>query len=495
MARKRDFETAFTSLCDQVHVPFKVRIPAGYSTFTIDVPKIFGDRHFYFSSLFLTPDFYSIEAAVENLEDPDVMNTPINHEILLKASFLSKPSLYPETFELEKTVIKTQNVPLKINDFFEAHKPESCIHLGCFFDWTDKRFEYVGGSWEKFMKDMASDYYNQPLDPKKHFNALPISARTIYGVNNYLIPTDMSDDNLENIRFRLWLAPNTDALFSTDGHLLSLGFTPDQLGERIYQNKIIIENDHSLMTFSMFEAENPHQIKLTKEVIKHTFKMNLKVNNSVFITYEYPMSITKSASMKNINYFTMLKEAMAQIGEFANFLVDVSYDDTAKKFKFTFPKNPAMSKMTLLVGKDLAERLGYGLVDSITDTNAEGERVDDEIDVTKTETKARALGYDTGMILVTNDSKTSNSMKGISDQLMCTIYPTSTGVYEISLLESCFSPPTMHLPNFYSSKQGDIPVTFKLYRFLDSNQPVSLDWKNGAFVCGQFRGIKKEKEV
>ena len=495
MSRKRNFETAFTSLCDQVHVPFKVRIPAGHSTFAIDVPKIFGDRHFYFSSLFLTPDFYSIEAAFENLDDPDVMNTPINYEILLKATFLSKPSLYPETFEMEKTVIKTQNVALKVNDFFEAHKPEPCIHLGGFFDWTDKRFEEVGGTWDNFVKEMASDYYNQPLDPSKHFNALPISARTIYGVNNYLIPTNMSEDNIEHLRFRLWLAPNTDALFSTDGHLRSLGFSPEQLGERIYQNKIIIENDHTLMTFSVFEAENPHIPKLSKEVIKHTFKMTLKVNNSVFITYEYPTSIKKSASMKNVNYFQMLREAMGHLGEFCNFMVNVSYDDTTKKFKFTFPRNPAMSKMTLLVGKDLAERLGYGLVDSITDLNAEGERVEDDIDVTKTETKARALGYDTGMILVTNDSKTSNSMKGISDQLMCTVYPTSTGVYEISLLESCFSPPTMHLPNFYSSGQGDIPVTFKLYRFLDSNQPVTLDWKNGAFVCGQFRGIKREEDV
>ena len=495
MSRKRNYETAFKSLCDQVHVPFKVRIPAGHSTFTIDVPKIFDDRLFYFSSLFLTPDFYSIEAAVEDLEDPEVKNTPIGYDIVLKATFLSKPSLYPETFELEKSVTKTQALTLKVNAFFEAHKPDPCIHLGGFFDWTDKRFDDYNGSWDNFMKDMASDYYNEPLDLTKHFNALPISARTIYGVNNYLFPLDMNEDNRENIRFRLWLAPNTDALFSTDHHLLALGFSVQQVGERIYQNKIIIENDHTEMTFSMFEAENPHEIKMTKDVIKYTFKMNLKINNSVFMTFEYPMSINKANSMKNSNYFAMLKEALRNVSEYCNFLLDVSYDDSAKKFKFVFPRNPAMSKMSFLVGKDLAERLGFGLVNSISNTNAEGERVDDDIDVTKTETKARALGYDTGMILVTNDSKTSNSMKGISDQLMCTVYPTSTGVYEISLLESCFSPPTMPLPNFFSSGQPDIPVTFKLYRFLDSNQPVTLDWKNGAFVCGQFRGIKREEEL
>jgi len=75
------------------------------------------------------------------------------------------------------------------------------------------------------------------------------------------------------------------------------------------------------------------------------------------------------------------------------------------------------------------------------------------------------------------------------------VYPTATGVYEISGLESRFAPPTMHLPNFFSSAQGDVHVTFKLYRFLDSNQPATLDWKNGAFVCGQFRGIEPDQHL
>ena len=492
MSRKRNYDTA---LCDQVHVPFKTRIPAGHSTFTINVPKIFNERKFYFSSLFLTPDFYSIEAAMEDLDDPDVMNTPIEYEIGFKSTFLSKPSLYPETFELDKTIVKTQVLPQKVNEFFEAHKPSCCVHLGSFFDWTDIRFEIVGGTWDDFMKEMAIEYYNVPLDPTKHFNALPVSARNIYGVNNYLFPTKMSEETREHLRFRLWLAPNTDALFSSDVHLLTMGFSEDQLGDRVYHRKFLIENDNGTMSFSMFEAENPHEPKMSKDDIKKEFKMDLKLHDNVFITYEYQMSITKAKSMKNINYFTMLKDALGHLSEYCNLLMDISYNETAKKYKFTFPRNPAMSKMTLFLPKDLAERLGFGLVNSITETNAEGDHVDDDIDVSKTETKARALGYDTGMIVVTNDSTTSNAMKGISDQLMCTVYPNSTGVYEISLLESCFAPPTMSLPNFFPTRQADIPVTFKLYRFLDSNQPVTLDWKNGAFVCGQFRGIPRQEHL
>ena len=498
MSKRQKLDSNVKSLCNQVHVPFKTRIPAGYSTFTINVPKIFGDRKFYFSSFFLTPDFYSLEAAAEDLDDPEVMNTPIIYEILLKLTFLKQPSLYPETFELDKLVTKPTVLVQKVNDFFEAHKPNPCIHLGAFFDWTDIRFEEQGGLWEEwgeYMEEMALTFYNEPLDPAKHFNALPMSARNIYGVNNYLFPKVMSEETLEHVRFRLWLAPNTDALFSSDTHLLCLGFSAEQLGDRISRRKILIANDNLTMSFSTFEAHNPHKPKMTKEDIKNAFKMNLRLSDQVFITYEFRLSITKGDSLKNKNYFTTLKKAMETLSLFCNFLVDVSYNDTTKKFKFTFPHHDAISKCTLLVPTDLAERLGFGLITNITSLNAEGDRVEDDIDVTKTETKARALGYDTGMILVTNEATTSNSMKGISDQLMCTIYPTATGVYEISALESCFSPPTMSLPHFFPSGQADIPITFKLYRFLDSNQPVTLDWKNGAFVCGQFRGIELEDQL
>ena len=491
MSKKRTFDEAF---CDPVTVPFKARVPAGHCTFTIEVPKIYEDRRFFFSSFFLMPDFYSTEAALEDLEDPEVQNTPIEYEIVLKQTFLSKPSLYPETFELDKAITKTQVLPQKVNDFFEAHKPSGCLHLGAFFDWIDTRF-YLG-SWDEYMKSMAKEFYNEPLDKAKHFNALPVSARSIFGVNNYLFPTNMSEETREFIRFRLWLAPNTDAYFSSDVHLLCMGFSEEQLGDRVYQRKILIENDNSVMGFSMFPAENPYDVTMSKEVIKHQFKMDLALNDNVFITYDYPIVIKKADSFKNKNYFDKLKEALAEIREFSNFMLDVAYNATTKKFKFSFARNPSLSKMTLLVPTDLAERLGFGLITGINENNAEGERVDDDdIDVTKTETKARALGYDTGMILVTNEAKTTNTLKGISEQLMCTVYPTATGVYEISGLESRFAPPTMHLPNFFSSAQGDVHVTFKLYRFLDSNQPATLDWKNGAFVCGQFRGIEPDQHL
>jgi hypothetical protein len=168
----------------------------------------------------------------------------------------------------------------------------------------------------------------------------------------------------------------------------------------------------------------------------------------------------------------------------------VSYNSQAKKFRFTFPTNDTLVKATLLVPTDLAERLGFGLVTDISEKNKEGEHVEDEFDITKTETRSRALAYDTGMIVVSYDGTRSISMAGIYEQFMCSLYPTAAGAYEMSLLESCFTPISMELPQFHNTANALVPVTFKLSRFLDDDRLVALDWKNGAFVSGLLCGIK-----
>ncbi len=80
---------------------------------------------------------------------------------------------------------------------------------------------------------MAPSYYSESFDPAKHFNALPHSARKVFGVNNYLLPTLLIGEVLENVRLRINIAPN---LFATDTHLLSMGFDSSQYGNRKYKN-------------------------------------------------------------------------------------------------------------------------------------------------------------------------------------------------------------------------------------------------------------------
>ena len=491
MSRKRTHEVAFS---EPVTVPFKKRIPAGHANFTIEVPKSYSDMRFFFSSFYITPDFYSTEAALEELEDPEEAETPILFDMGVKNVYPKKADFYPGTFELDKAVTKTAQVMTKVNAFFEGHKPQICLSLGTFFDWTDKRFDADEETWDEFMEIMAMEYYGEALDKTKHYNALPLSARSIPLVNNYLFPTLEIENVRENISFRLWMAPNTGTNFSTDGHLRAMGFTPKQIGKRSGQKKFVFKNQ-LYAHFEVVRAQNAPQFDIPQESLKNLLKIDLRALTSVFIPTEIKMEMKKKDSFKNENYATAMKKAMQDLSACTNTRVNVNYDEATKKFKFIFPPNPDVLRTTITLPTDLAERLGFGLVDSINRDRTEGDRVDDDFDITKTETKARALGYDTGMILVTNESKTSNTLIGISDQLMCTVYPNAVGVYSISPLENCFEPPTMSLPNFFSGGQNDVSVPYKLYRFLDNNEPAKLDWKNGAFVCGQLRGLKPDQQL
>ena len=403
---------------DSVYVPFKDRIPAGHCTFSINVPKIYSDKKFFFTSLVLTPDFYSTEAAIENLEDPEEKNSLINYEMKLNVSFQRKPSLFPEEFVMPISVTTTGELAAQINAFFEVHKPAAVSRLGCFFDWKDLLYsEETGQTWDEWVRQLAIVYYGEPFDENKHFNALPVSARTVHGCNNYLFPT----------------------------HIMVKKKTP--------------------------------------------FKLLLQVHSTTYMSNNVIVSITKGESFKNVSYVEMMKKGLETLSYQSNLKLNMSYNAKAKTFIFTFPTHDSLALVTLIVPNDLAERLGFGLINDITKNNNEGDRVEDQIDVTKTETKARALGYDTGMIVVTYEGKTSNSMAGISEQFMCTLFPTQTGTFEMSLMEKFNMPSTVGLPNYYSSASGEVPITFKLFRFLDNNQPMKLDWKNGAFVFGQFHGI------
>ena len=67
---------------------------------------------------------------------------------------------------------------------------------------------------------MAPVYYGEAYDTNKHFNALPPSARKVFFVNNYLIPTEMTEEVLKNFRLRMNIAPNSVGNFSTDSYLI-----------------------------------------------------------------------------------------------------------------------------------------------------------------------------------------------------------------------------------------------------------------------------------
>jgi hypothetical protein len=492
ISRKRTFDGDSTTF-REVYVPFKQRIPLGRSEFTVKVPQIYTDRRFFFSSLVLMPDFYSKEAQAENTEDQEVLDTPIDYEVFYKIIFETTPPFYPDTFTLvPREITTTVQLVEAINSFFEIHKPAVATRLGMFFDWIDLRFDGNPLSgWDNWVQNvMALAYYGEDYDPAKHYNALPLSARSVIGVNNYLIPTNLTGENLQHLRFRLILAPNTTGAFSTGGPLRDMGFTQTQLGQRGKLNKLRIVNEENA-TFHFLLANKSFVENLDKT---STFKVDLEITTTDYVSNNSIVSVTKGDSVKNVSYEKALKKVLEVFSYDSNIKIDMSYSEAEKTFSFTFPQDRAIRRATIVVPTDLSERLGFELVNDITNNNKKGQPVSEDVDVKNTEAKARALGYDTGVVVVSNANIRSNTTAGINEEFMCSLYPTATGTFEIPHLESCFKPATTQLPHFYTSSTGTVPAHFKLSRFLDNDDLVHLDWKNGAFVSGLLRGSKPKTE-
>ena len=218
-----------------VHCPFRLSVPEGMSKFTVMVPREYiQERQFYFADLCLSPDYYNIKSAQEGMDTDQELEATIKHDMYIKA-VVNKENLYPDKFELARagTVVGFLN---DVNNFFENHKPIGIKRSAFFFDWIDIAQEESGISVDDFIQAAAIIYYGEQYNPTKHYNALPISLRSLTkfypALNNYLFPTERSATMWTRLRRRMWIAPNTRVYFSTNAQLQACGFSDEQIGPR-----------------------------------------------------------------------------------------------------------------------------------------------------------------------------------------------------------------------------------------------------------------------
>jgi hypothetical protein len=236
-----------------INVPFRIKIPAGSSTFTVPVPKAFNDRLYHFSDLVLVADYYSLLAFDYGLDVQEELDEMVDYSFFLTCPMAASP--YGPDVVMPASVKTTLVTAKWINDKFEEIKPEGLIHLGMFFDWTDLRYvPSATQTWDDWIVAMATSYYGVPYSPDLHFNKLPLSARTVKGSNNYLFPTTPTEEDEANIRFRMHLSPNAKIQCSTDGHLFDMGFSIPQIGNRIKSRYNFINEESN--RFAMIQAED-----------------------------------------------------------------------------------------------------------------------------------------------------------------------------------------------------------------------------------------------
>jgi hypothetical protein len=217
---------------------------------------------------------------------------------------------------------------------------------------------------DTYYQRMAPVYYGEAYNANKHYNALPHSARNIRMANNYLIPTQWTDDLLLNFRLRMNIAPNSVGNFSTDSYLLSLGFDSSQYGKRKYTTDSFKMENRSLRFFRTVEANGEILPELI--VTPNKFRMSMDISEVNFISEDFFLKITKKDSIKNERFETELKKVFMDIEKTCNISYGVTYNATTKRFQFQFPSNNKMTKMKVVLPGDLAERLGFKLNGEIT---------------------------------------------------------------------------------------------------------------------------------
>jgi len=467
-----------------VHVPFRVSVPAGQSTFSVNVPKSFDDRKFFFTDLQLVPDFYNAEAAEFGLDTDEELDQLLDFPLSLIAEygegFLPVVDYDPGPASTTPALVDI------LNDHYETTKPEGYEHLVHFYDWTDINWDPNVMTWDQWVREtMALAYYNEAFNEEKHFNKLPQSARTIQGTNNYLFPTNLSEVILESLRFRQWRAPNTRAFYSTNGQVNAMGFPDDQIGPRTANKRYMFENRNKV--FEIMMAELPTTLHFPDKL--HTLKITVTNYSNNFSTRFSRVKITERDARKNEKLYKAIKDILKGITNRSNFQIDLTYDKSTMMFTFSFPTNELLN-VILVIQPELSERIGFKMARRIDRRNPTSVKVDDTPDVKETEKKCRALCYDTGMVIVSDDNTGSNTTAGINELYMATLLPNDTGAMVLSHNTFlCSEPITTYLPSVAMGISNWVPMTFKLHRIMDDSQWVNFAWTNGAFAVGHLRGI------
>jgi hypothetical protein len=470
-----------------IFIFFKQSVPAGHSTFEVPISRNHLHRRFSFDELYLVPVLYSDQASAFDLDTDEQLDEIITYDIYMKINFDPRNRFYPDTYLGLPGTKATWKLCNDMNLFFEYKKPYGILHLATFFDWIDLRYDPAGDEkFDEFMQKMALVYYGEIYDPVKHYNALPPSARTIYGVNNYLFPTELTEDNLNNIRLRLNIAPNTNVNVSTNGHLREMGFSDDQIGDRNMTNRNFIFDNEETTQFGHITADFPIKETLTYKPVD--FRVYCQIIRNHFFSEAVKVSITRRNSFRNENYETAVKDALDNLAQQCNIIFNVSYNPKVKKFTFTFPINVNMRDQTIFLVPELSERLGFAQVTDVAEGNKTGERVDDSPDPKETQDKARALAYDTSVVIVSSLSQSDNNTIISGADYMASLFPTETGSMEMRFNQFGLEPPSMIMPTFATSLPT-ISTTFSLSTFLDNNTLTDLKWKDGAFIIGILRGV------
>jgi len=479
---------------DDVYIHFRVAIPSGLSTFTLKVPHRYLEdarRRFFFSQMHLVPDYYSLDAEKLKLDADPNMDQPLTRTFQAKLYYRDNKVIYGSEYVNSLTLTKTTDLIEAINRHFENEKPNFAHTTPFFIDWVDinlmkKRTDNI----EDIVTNGSDMYYGGAFDSDQYGNALPASARTIQGVNNFVIPwssTTGQDIFNKRIRLRIWLAPYTKAVFSNIQVFVDdLGFSQEQMG-RAVANQIHLTNNKPNWIPIQTAKEAPKEVFTKRE-----FKLRAWATGPYHHTKIKPITMLQREWLDDTKLTKAVSETVEEFSMALNTIFTFTFNKSEKRYVVTFPDTDQVI-VHLTCDPEFAHRIGMGYESHLA-KNMKAEPQKSRLDNTQDAARrAVAVVFDTGPIACVLDEMSSNTTSQAVDQIMTSLYPTVSGtlsmpaaVCQCSLTSASSRAVSLGVNRYTGTATSDI--TFRLLRIYDDQKLSNFSWLSDGYIYGVLQG-------
>lgn len=453
-----------------VNIPFSIRLDAGESRFNINVDKKFLDnpnRHYGFSSVTLTPDYYSRQAFKLDLDSEEELSAVTQYQYNVEVDY-DKDAFDQHSYSATSSA-SFNTVLRNINKHYEQYKPEGLITPLLVFDWV-----HLGAMSKKvdkaeFYKNKISELYTAPFDTASLSADIPKAFPAHLDLNPYPFPTNPAV--MTNIRIRLTLAPNVTIAFSNESLHFALGLADSQFTQKIRQ-QFRIQNalTNAYKTIICINPPTLGEIAYTTKI--HTYPTDRFVS-----TENSMLTLTREKERKPSLLAAQINESLSTSIDKINLTLSLVHDAGARTFTWVYPKAQGL-KVNVRMPPFISHKLGFGPV-SVIKSDMTNTPYPEEIEINNVEAMAKVLVYDTGMVVVSLDQQASKQTYQFTNTVMAIMESDDAGVMTTKPgLEFSRVPVSYYNPN----------LEFVLSRFNETNEPVPLGWKVSAYIRGVLVG-------
>ena len=477
-----------------VYSHFQERIPLKSSSFSVPNPNRYRDgieRQFYFKYLHVAPEYFSMLATENDLEDEITNPIPTEHTFYFEFRYTNDfyGSEGQMTLSSEIGTFNLHSLMQGINKWVDDSKNAALTYPPLVVDWVHPDLNKFNNSDDiaQYLVNNVDNYYTTPPIGAGHVpteegmpveftavtraNVLARDALKIPGVNSFPFPT--VENKFINSRVRIIIAPNTRVSFSNEKLLHHLGFRPVNHGPRGAKNRFHMVNKSLDSRKVIIAQTHPDNTSITIDTISHLYIMSYEK----IVKIAKPFSSTKAIESKR----PMIE------AEFENFFKNITldfnlgfifqYNSVRRNYIIDVPDNSTI-KTIITLSPGLQKLMGFD--SPITKINKNSTNVDTKVhDVGKYLQLCKILTQDTCDVIVTLADVPSILHRGQPEQIMAALVPKDDILKNVKNVAPRVSFPV-----------NDKFIKFKVYRHSEtgSGKMINLSWPIECYVYGMLCG-------